>query len=49
MAEGRAEEAEEDGIKGDGDALPSIELLTDVGVVVEGVDEVLEEIGGSSD
>ena len=27
----------------------STELLTDVGTVVEGVDEVLEEIGGLSD
>ena len=28
---------------------PSTELLTDVGMVVEGVDEVLEEIGEVSD
>ena len=28
---------------------PSTELLTDVGMVVEGVDEVLEEIGEFSD
>ena len=27
----------------------STELLTEVGTVVEGVDEVLEEIGGFSD
>ena len=28
---------------------PSTELLTDAGTVVEGVDEVLDEVGGFSD
>ena len=44
-----AEEEGVDGIKGDGEAFPSTELLTGVGMVVEGVDEVLEEIGWFSD
>ena len=43
-----AEEREE-GMKGNGEVLPAAELVIGVGMVVEWVEEVLEEIGGFSD